>query len=269
MASIDELCRHLSAEQAELDSVLDGLDAADWHRPSSAAGWDVLDVLAHLCFFEEAAVLALRDPDAFARHRTELLAAMAGPDRPDVAEARAGVPAADLLARWRRARAGYATEIQSAALPVPDGSGIPVRVPWYGPAMSPASFTTARILEAFAHGTDIRDGLGLALPETDRLRDVCHLAFGSRQFCFAVHGRADPGTPVRLEVTGPAGEAWMWGPADAAELITGSALDVALVWTQRRHPGRTGVRAHGPTAELWLSIAQAFAGPPTRVAPDR
>ena len=260
MAGVEELVADLGAEQAELDTVLDGLGPDDWARPSSASGWSVLDVLAHLCFFEEAAVLALRDPEGFARHRSALLTAMAGPDRPDTAEARAGTPPAELLALWRRARADFAAEVVSAG---------PVRVPWYGPAMSPASFTTARILEAFAHGTDIRDGLGLALPATDRLRHVCHLAFGSRRFCFTIHGVTDPGSPVRLDVTGPAGDRWVWGADDAEEWIAGSALDVALVFTQRRHVNRTGVTAHGPTAEQWLAIAQAFAGPPTLAAPDR
>src|SRR2546423_40378 len=35
-----------------------------------------------------------------------------------------------------------------------------LRVPWYGPDMSVASSVTARIMETWAHGQDIVDGLG-------------------------------------------------------------------------------------------------------------
>lgn len=262
MASIDELLVDLAAEQAGLDAVLDRLEPEDWHRPSSAAGWDVLDVVSHLCFFEEAAVLALTDPDGFDRHRSGLLASLGRSGRPDVAEARSGTPPATLRDRWLRARAEFAPAVASAA-----ASG--VRVPWYGPAMSPASFTTARLMEAFAHGTDIRDGVGAAIPVTPRLRHVCHLAYSARRFCFAAHGVDDPGTPIRMEATGPGAPVWAWGPEDAPERIRGPALDIALVWTQRRHPDRTAVVADGPTARRWVAIAQAFAGPPTTVAPDR
>lgn len=266
MPSVEELGRDLAAEQAAVDGVLEGLEPADWHRPTPAAGWDVLDSLAHLCFFEEAAALAVRDPAAFGRHREELLEAMSGSAaatqvRPDVIEARRGTAPSELLERWRRARSEFLAAV--------GGAGRPDRIPWYGPAMGPASFVTARILEAFAHGTDIRDGLGVPLEATGRLRHVCHLAFGSRPFCFATHRIPDPGTPVRFEIAGPGGQPWTWGPVDATEVIAGPALDVALVFVQRRHPDRTAVTAEGPTARLWLSIAQAFAGPATRVAPDR
>ena len=35
-----------------------------------------------------------------------------------------------------------------------------------------------------------------------------------------------------------------------------------LVATQRRHPADTDLVAHGADVEEWLTIAQAFAGPP-------
>jgi hypothetical protein len=44
--------------------------------------------------------------------------------------------------------------------------------------------------------------------------------------------------------------------------VTGPALDFCLLVTQRRHRHDTAVAAEGPVARQWLSIAQAFAGPP-------
>jgi hypothetical protein len=43
--------------------------------------------------------------------------------------------------------------------------------------------------------------------------------------------------------------------------VTGPAVDFCLVVTQRRHRADTALKAEGPHAEEWLSIAQAFAGP--------
>ena len=52
------------------------------------------------------------------------------------------------------------------------------------------------------------------------------------------------------------------GTGAAADSVTGSALDFCLVVTQRRHLADTDLVVRGPLAEEWMSIAQAFAGPP-------
>lgn len=258
--SLSELFADLEAEQADLDALLSATKPQDWSRPTPAVGWDVRDSLSHLCFFEEAAVASLSDPARFVAQRDELYASMAsslqpGSATPDVALGRQiGDPVA-LLERWRTARASYADAAASA--------DPKVRVEWYGPSMSLASFTTARLMEAWAHGVDIKDAVGVALVASRRLRHICHIGFSARAYSFASHGVDDPGDPVRLVVESPDGDVWTWGPADATDVISGPALDVALVFTQRRHRSRTLVRTQGPTAELWLSIAQAFAGPGT------
>ena len=48
----------------------------------------------------------------------------------------------------------------------------------------------------------------------------------------------------------------------AAHMPVESALDFCLLVTQRRHRADTAVSAVGPGAKQWLTIAQAFAGPP-------
>lgn len=274
MPSVEEICGDLAGEQRSLDRLLADMPADGWSRPTPAAGWDVRDSVSHLCFFEEAAALAVRDPARFEESKARLLAAMAlpspsGPEgAPDVALGRGMDRPAELLERWRSARADYIEAVTAADRRAAE-SGEKLRIPWFGPSMSPGSFTTARILEAWAHGVDIRDALGVKTETTTRLRHVCHIGYGARAFAFAAHGEADPGDPVRLEAEGPSGEIWGWGPEDAADRISGPALDVAMVFAQRRHHSRTRLHVSGPVAERWISIAQAFAGPPTVTAPDR
>lgn len=269
MPIIDDLCNDLAAEHASLDDIVSRLGDAGWSTPTPAAGWDVRDTISHLTFFDEQATLAIDDAPAFEQHKAGLIAAATAGEEPDVAMGRE-IGASALLERWRGSRNAL---IRRALLAVERNGGSPPRVNWYGPPMSMASFVSARVMETWAHGADVRDALGESLEASvsGRLRHVCHLAYGARAFTFAAHGVQDPGDPVAMVVEAPDGGTWAWGPApeETPNLIMGSALDVALVFTQRRHPSRTGVKATGPTAELWLSIAQAFAGPPTITPGDR
>ena len=84
----------------------------------------------------------------------------------------------------------------------------------------------------------------------------------TRDYSFAVHGLAPPREEYRVELAGPGGEVWVWGPEDAADRVTGSAVDFALLVTQRIHRDDTDLVTQGEGARYWLEIAQAFAGPP-------
>ena len=128
--------------------------------------------------------------------------------------------------------------------------------------MSPTSAVTARIMETWAHGQDIFDALARAKPPTPGLRHVAHLGVRTLANSYVSHRLAVPDTPVRVELVSPAGETRTSGPQDAADRITGPAVDFCLLVTQRRHPADTRIRAEGRVAEEWMSIAQAFAGPP-------
>lgn len=256
-ADIAGLTAELTAEQDALDRRLVTLDADGWRIATPAAGWDVRDQVSHLCYFDQAALVALTDPPAFGRHaQGQVEAVQADPhgDTPDVALGRA-TTGPELLDRWRRARQATREAAVAAAAADPKA-----RVPWYGPPMSVASFVTARLMETWAHGTDVADALGLAPAATDRLRHVCLIGIKARPYAFSVHGRTDPGDPVRFDVAAPGGDLWTWGPEDARDRVTGSALDLALLMTQRRHHDDTDLVVEGPTAEAWMAIAQAFAG---------
>lgn len=243
------LLEDLAAEHAALDARVRGLSEEQWRIPTPAAGWDIADCISHLHYFDGTAILALTDEKAFAAHVQELFTAGLDSGR-DTAFGR-GCSGGELLEDWRRGRSA----LLDRAAAVPPGS----RVPWYGPPMSVASFVTARLMETWAHGQDVADALGLEPVVSERLRHVCHLGVGARAYAFLVHEETDPGEPVRVELSGVGGGTW--GPEDATDSVTGSALDFALLVTQRRHLDDVDLTVTGPTAEQWMSIAQAYAGP--------
>ncbi|MCW2571941.1 MAG: hypothetical protein JWO88_1999 [Frankiales bacterium] len=247
-ADIGALLSDLRDEQAALDERVAGLTEQQWRTPSPAEGWDVADCIGHLAYFDRTAVLALTDPEAFAAHASWILTVLHS--NPDVVDARAG-SGADLLDAWRAGREALYERVV--------GADPAARVPWYGPAMSLASFVTARLMEAWAHGQDVSDALSLPAVVSERLRHVCHIGVGARAYAFAVHQVVDDGAPVRVELSGLGGG--FWGPEDAADRVTGSALDFALLVTQRRHRSDVGLEIVGETADVWMSIAQAYAGP--------
>jgi uncharacterized protein (TIGR03084 family) len=77
-----------------------------------------------------------------------------------------------------------------------------------------------------------------------------------------VHGLPVPAEEFRVELTAPDGDRWEYGPAEAAQRVTGPAFDLCLLAVQRRHRSDLALVASGPDAEAWLEIMQAFAGPP-------
>jgi uncharacterized protein (TIGR03084 family) len=252
-ALLDGLLTDLAAETADLDQVLSGLPPAAWERPTPATGWAVRDQVSHLAYFDEAAALAVTDPDRF---RAEAAALVALSERfPDyVATRYRDLPAPELLSWFHGARDGLIA-VFAAADPA-------ARLPWYGPSMGPASSVTARLMETWAHGQDVVDAVGAARTPTARLRHVAHLGVRTFGHSFTLRGRPVPAAPVRVELGAPDGGTWTWGPAGAADTVRGPAVDFCLVVTQRRNLADTALRADGPVAAEWLSIAQAFAGAP-------
>jgi uncharacterized protein (TIGR03084 family) len=250
--SMAALVADLAAESADLTGTLAPLSPGDWDLPTPAAGWAIRDQVSHLAFFDEAATLAATDPAAFSERASHEIT------RPDFTEEVAreyrGRPPAELLDWLRGAREAY---LRTFA-----GLDPSARLPWYGPPMSAASSVTARLMETWAHGQDIADALAVTRTPTQRLRHIAHLGVRTIGFSFIAHGQPAPTAPIRVELTAPDGSPWTWGPADAADLVQGDALDFCLLVTQRRHRMDTGLRATGSVAQAWLGLAQAFAGPP-------
>lgn len=250
-ASVHDILADLAAETDVLEAMLAGLPADVWEIPTPAAGWAIRDQVSHLAFFDEMSVLAMTDPERF---RVEADSQIAGgmdfPDR--LAAQQRSILVPELHAWFRQARA--------ALIAAASGRDASERVSWYGPAMSLASCITARLMETWAHGQDVADALGVHREATVRLRHIAHLGVRALPYSYAVRGLEVPQTPIRVELLGPDGETWTWGPADAVDRVVGNALDFCLVVAQRRNRLDTGLRIEGQAATAWMAIAQAFAG---------
>jgi uncharacterized protein (TIGR03084 family) len=253
---LEEIATDLVAEHEELDEIVARLAPVQWDHPTPAAGWAVRDQISHLAFFDDAASLALEDPDAFIpMSKAASDALVAGDDlmREHLERGRSMTPD-DLLEWWRRAR--------RRLLIAAGGTDPDTRVPWFGPPMGARSFLSARIMETWAHGQDIADTFGIERQPTQRLRHIAHLGVGARAFSYALRSMDVPDEPVRVELVAPMRDNWEWGPPGAPSSVSGRALDFCLVVTRRRHPSATDLVIRGDAASEWMEIAQAFAGPP-------
>ncbi len=253
MSDASAVLDDLRSESEELDLLVAGLSAPQWAGATPAAGWTVAHQVAHLSWTDEVALLSVADPGRFG---DEVARAMRDPEG-FVDEAAAEVVAAyapdALLTHWRTGR----ERLQEALRAAPAGT----RIPWYGPPMSVASMATARLMETWAHGQDVADAVGVTRTPTARLRHVARIGVRARDYAFLVRGIPAPGEEFRVELEGPDGELIAYGPEDAAQRVTGPLQDFCLLVTQRAHRDDLAVRAEGPDAEVWLGIAQAFAGP--------
>jgi len=250
---LDELLDAVEAEQDALDAVVIGLERADLDKETQAEGWTVRDQVSHLAFSEELAGLAVNDAARFVTRLAELFDDLARAESEPRNRARNMTPEG-LLCWWREARRQTIAGLRTR--------GDKDRIPWVTGEMSAVSFATARLMETWAHGQDVVDAVGTKRLPTTRLRHIAHLGFATRGFSYEVHGIAAPAEPVRVELRGPDGDTWSWGPEDATARVSGPAEDFCLVVTQRRHVTDTDLEVDGAVAGEWLLIAQAFAGPP-------
>lgn len=256
MVDLAGVLSDFEAESAVLDGVVVALPAGDWARSTPAPGWSVAHQIGHLAWVDAIVVDAAAAANGDAAAFTALGAAVqSGAITIDGAAAElAALPPADLLSHWRDGRRRMAASLRE----VDPGA----KLPWFGPPMSATSMATARIMETWAHGQDIFDALGITREPTARLRHIAHLAVRTRDFAFKNNKLPAPVTEFRVELTGPSGEIWFWGPENAAERVSGSAEDFCLLATRRRHRDDLALTAVGTGADAWLDIVQAFAGPP-------
>lgn len=252
MSLFEGLLADLRDECAALDAVLGALPARRWATPTPAPDWDVRDQVWHLGWFDGEAARACASPEVYAEENARALRDVSAYADDVVRRGREREPG-DVLAYWRE---------QSRLFHEAASATGPARIAWHDTTMSVTSMVSARVMETWAHGQDVRDTLGLAPAATDRLRHVAHLGASALPYAFRAHGHPPPERPVRVELVLPSGAAFTFGPAEAADRVTGRALDFCLVVTQRRHVDDVDLTVTGPLARQWLPIAQSFAGPP-------
>ncbi|MGW7541007.1 maleylpyruvate isomerase family mycothiol-dependent enzyme [Streptomyces sp. NPDC054770] len=229
----------LVAEGDELDALVSA--QTDWSLPTPAAGWTIAHQIAHLAAADANVLVAIRTPDAFD----------AGGQNADLVAAEgAAKPRSVLLEEWRAGRAEVATALCDIAL----DRGFP----WYGSQLTATLMVPLRLMETWAHGQDVFDTLGVPHQATSRLRHVASLGVTGRELSFFAAQLPPLTEPFRIELAGPDGQTWVWGPEDAAQRVRGSALDFCLRVTHRRSLAETGLTAVGEDAQKWLEIARVF-----------
>lgn len=259
MSDLELVLADLVAESAVLDGLVAAADGA-WTTPTPAEGWTIAHQIAHLHWTDTVALLAVENPAGIAELGQLALSNPTG--YVDDAAAEGAVLAPEvLLAQWRTGRDRLAEALRT----VPAGT----KLPWFGPPMSATSMATARLMETWAHGLDVADALGVVVEPTARLWHIARLAVRTRDFSFLLRDRPVPTEEFRVELTAPDGSSWEFGPADARQRVTGPALDLCLLATQRRHRDDLSLQAIGPDADAWLNLAQAFAGLPGPGRPAR
>jgi uncharacterized protein (TIGR03084 family) len=268
--TLPELLADLDDEYRDLLRLVAPLAPDDprWDRATPAAGWAVRDQISHLAFFDDAGRRAVEEPEAFARE-AELAMAEAGDPMATHLTMGRSMTGDQLLSWWGSAHTGLIGALS--------GAGPSLRLPWYGPPMGVLSFVSARLMETWAHGQDVADALDHERQASDRLRHVAHIGVRARPFSYAVRGREVPPGRVEVSLVGPSGATWEWSAGDAVARggveergedgrpppsVRGSALEFCLVVTQRRNMADTSLVIEGSEAVEWMSIAQAFAGPP-------
>jgi uncharacterized protein (TIGR03084 family) len=250
---LTRLLDDLAHESEALFDALQRLEESDWHRMTSSYPWTITDQVSHLAWNDDATVRALTDPERFLREKP------VGPQAiqqmvDQVIVRHHDCSGVEVLEWFRNARASLITSFSER--------DPKARMPWYGPDMSLTSKVTARFMETWAHAHDIFDALGVVHVQTDRIRHVVFLGVQAIPNSFIAQGRPVPSEPVQVTVTSPSGAVWQMGNPEATNLVVGSAWELALLVTQRIHLADTDLRFEGEVAHEWLTIAQAFAGPP-------
>ena len=252
MSHPDSVHADLTREADNLDRVLARLNEDQWATPTPAPGWTVAHQVAHLAATFRLAGLAAADPPAFIALTSHLSddfdANVAGAMAPFLA-----APSEGLLQQWRAQRAAAIGAL--AAVPAD------TTVPWLVNPLPPHVLAAAGLMELFAHGQDILDGLEVPRHSFGGLRHLVAFIVRTRDFGYLAHGRTPPADEFRFEITGPDGDLWTYGPADSGQRISGPALDLCLLAARRRHRDDLALRASGAEAATWLEIAQAYRGP--------
>jgi uncharacterized protein (TIGR03084 family) len=248
MSLMEEAVAELEAEERDLENVLRGLTREHWFFPSPAAGWNVRDEVSHLADVEE---IAYDTATGGPRQLNEEALTFSSPEAFTEAGCEKGrkMEPAEVLDWYvrgtKRLRDMFLTKDPKE------------RVPW-GLGMAARTLVTARLMEHWAHGYDIRTAVGVPVVATERLRSVAWLIIGALPYAFNVAGVEQPPGRLRVELSFN-GETWTFGPEDADNRVTGDVLEFCKVGVQRLNWREAEtLKVEGPLAEAALTHARAF-----------
>jgi uncharacterized protein (TIGR03084 family) len=234
------------AEALRLQGILGQLTQTQWQAESGADGWSVADVVLHLAQSDEAVAASA----AGAYQRGDVAAAGTVDDwAARLVDAERTTP--DLVfARWREARDAAVEALREA------DPELPLR--WVAGTMKPATLTTTRLAEYWAHGLDVTEPLGIDFPDTSRLRHIAWLAH--RTLPYALSRAGQEPAAVRCSLTAPDGPTtWTFGPEEAESQIIGTASAFCRVAAQRLDPADSGLQATGPHGAAALRVVRTYA----------
>jgi uncharacterized protein (TIGR03084 family) len=240
----------LEDEQRDLEALMRSMRAEDWSRATPAAGWNICDQFSHLADTEEIAHDTVIGGPRSLRNEAVVHESGGGVIVFGVVKGRA--MSAPAVGEWWIAAAAKHRDALRAA-------NISQRVPW-GLGMGWRTFVTARLMEHWAHGLDIRAALGVASDDTERLEHIGWMCYSTLSYAFQVAGvEAPSGRTLRVDVTGPSRQLWSYGDRDATDTITGPAGVWCRRGVQRIAPDAADALVScGPLAALAVRHARAF-----------
>lgn len=95
-----------------------------------------------------------------------------------------------------------------------------------------------------------------------RLRHIAHLGATTFRWAFNNRQLEAPAQLPSTALVAPDGSEWVWNEPSTDNFVRGSAEDLCLLVTQRRHLQDTALRHGGPGVAQWLAMARCVAGPP-------
>ncbi len=252
MTDLARIVADLRAEGDELYQFLLTLDEADWSRATTFKSWTVNDVVAHLYFGDYLGVTSHKDGQAFKNFMAEVQSS--------------GLTLAEFTREWLHNLSGpeMLEQWRGLFLEMCDlfaASDPRLRLTWAGPDMGIQMFSTARLMETWAHSWAIYDLLGATQKQNDRIKHIATIGVKTYGWTFANRGLTPPGPPPNISLRAPSGEQWEWNTEQGNSKISGEAVEFCQVVTQVRNITDTKLKLTGKPAKQWMAIAQCFAGP--------
>jgi uncharacterized protein (TIGR03084 family) len=131
-----------------------------------------------------------------------------------------------------------------------------LRLQWSDGPVRPSVLAAAALTELFACGQDIADALGVAARRDDTIGHVAYYGVRTRDRAYRRHRLTPPPGPFRFELRAPSGTRWDFGPADAADRVTGPAEDFCLLVTGRRFAEDLSLAFAGRHTAEWLELLE-------------